>query len=301
MSLRPRIYGLAVLFSLIWTSAFVAGRFAMTSLDSDTVLALRFALTALVLLPFLRGRAWRRREVLVDGVLLGLVGYALTLDLAFRAMNHIGSSMVVIITSTAPFVTLLMAAALGIERLNVVRMAGVVIGFGGVLLICVPRIHGHVDAAGPAMAAGATLAFSIATLWTRQRARHHDPIVLTAWQAIAAGLVMLPLARLGHLADVPAAGYAAIAWLALAVSIGAVLLWLHLIRETGASTASSFLLMNPVFGLVLGHLAFGEAIGWADLPGLVLVAAGIIMTTRVAAPPPRHHAGPEPWTPLPSR
>ncbi|MFT3801608.1 MAG: DMT family transporter [Burkholderiaceae bacterium] len=283
MKLPARLYALALLFSLVWTSAFIAGKFAMNSLDAESVLALRFVLTAIVLAPMLRARRWRDPRTVVNGLILGLLGYAVTLGLAFHAMARIGSSMVVIVTSCAPFITLLLAAAIGSEVLTSKRLAGVALGFIGVLLICGPRVTAHPDAGGILMACGAALAFSLSTLWARQRTADLDPQALTFWQALGAAVLLLPGVEIGRLASVPIPAWLAIAWLALAVSIGAMLLWLYLIRTTGAATAASFHLMNPVFGLILSHLIFGEPVAWLDLPGLVLVAVGIVMTTRAPA------------------
>lgn len=285
MNLSPRLCALAVLCSLVWTSAFVAGKLAMTWLDTETLLAARFVITAAMVAPIVLQRRWRDRGAVIDGLVLGLLINVATLGMAFHAMGPIGSSMVVILTSCAPFVTLLMAVAIGIERLDARRLAGIVVGFAGVLVVCGPRVSGHADIAGLALAAGAALTFSISTLWTRQRAARHDPLVLAFWQAVAGAVVLLPFATADALPALPLAGWLSVLWLALAVSIGAMLLWMYLVHQMGASRAASLHLMNPVFGLLLGHLFFAEAIGWLDLPGLALVASGILMATRSPAGP----------------
>lgn len=285
MNLSPRLYAPAVLCSLVWTSAFVAGKLAMTWLDTETLLAARFVVTAAVLAPIALHRRRHDRRAVIDGLALGLLINVATLGMAFHAMGHIGSSMVVILMSCAPFITVLLAVVIGTERLDGRRVAGIVVGFAGVLAVCGPRVSGHADITGLALAAGATLTFSISTLWTRQRAAHHDPLVLALWQAVAGVVVLLPFATADALPALPLTGWLSIAWLALVVSIGAMLLWMYLIHQMGASRAASLHLMNPLFGLLLGHLFFAEAIGWLDLPGLLLVAGGILLATRSPASP----------------
>ena len=74
----------------------------------------------------------------------------------------------------------------------------------------------------------------------------------------------------------------AIAYLALVVTIGGMGLWLWLIRVSGAATASSYHLLNPLFAVLLSHLAFGTPIRPADGLGGGLVALGLLLVARTA-------------------
>ena len=76
---------LVALFSLVWSSAFVVAKIALVDFDPFTILALRFALAAALLLPIAMaggGGVWRR-ETIGAAALLGLLNNAAYLGLTF--------------------------------------------------------------------------------------------------------------------------------------------------------------------------------------------------------------------------
>ena len=72
----------------------------------------------------------------------------------------------------------------------------------------------------------------------------------------------------------------AIAHLVFVVTIGGMSLWLVLIRISGASTASSYHLLNPFFGVLLAYLVLGEPLRMADFIGAGLIVSGLLLTTQ---------------------
>src|SRR4030081_1931858 len=118
---------LAIAFSFLWASAFLAVKVALASSPPLFLMGSRFMVAAALLLGFaaLRGsafptgaRAWARLSV------LGLLNYALYLGIAAVALRHLSAGMGAVLASTIP---LLLAAAgfafLG-ERLSGPRPAG---------------------------------------------------------------------------------------------------------------------------------------------------------------------------------
>lgn len=73
---------------------------------------------------------------------------------------------------------------------------------------------------------------------------------------------------------------AAMAWLVVAVSWVAMIVWFWLLRCGDATRASSWFFLNPVIGLALGALLLGEPLGPLDLPGAAAVGVGIWMVQR---------------------
>jgi drug/metabolite transporter (DMT)-like permease len=61
-------------------------------------------------------------------------------------------------------------------------------------------------------------------------------------------------------------------------------LWLILIRMSGATTASSYHLLNPVFGVLLSFAVFGTAMKPADFIGAAIIAAGLALTMLASSP-----------------
>ena len=72
----------------------------------------------------------------------------------------------------------------------------------------------------------------------------------------------------------------AMAWFVLVVSVGALLLWFHLLQRGTASAASSLHFLMPPLGLLMSWAALGETLHPLDLVGIVPIALGIWLATQ---------------------
>ena len=133
---------LALVFSFLWASAFLAVKVALRSSPPLFLMGSRFLLAAAILLgvALVRGRSlpsgpgpWGRLAV------LGLLNYALYLGITAEALRHLSAGMGAVLASTIP---LLLGVAgflfLG-ERLNRARVAGLAIAFSSVVVMMYSR------------------------------------------------------------------------------------------------------------------------------------------------------------------
>ena len=272
------VAGLAVLFSLVWSSAFIAGKIALADFDPASLLTARFALSAVLLAPFAAGA--KGREAMRMGVALGALNNAAYLGLAFAALALVRPMIVVAIVSAAPFVTAALAASLGLERVAPRQLLGALIGLAGVLMVIGfdPR---EARLEGVALAAAGTLAFSAGTLLYRARGRGLSPTALNFWQSLTGAAALAPFAMAAaHPRAWPSAtGAAAVIYLAVAVTLGGMAMWFALIRLAGAARASAAHLMNPAFAAVLAALFLGAPLRAQDLVGAAVIAAGLALAT----------------------
>ncbi len=275
------------LFSALWASAFIAGKAAMVFCDPLSLLCARFAVAGLAMAVWTA--AWRgpgvfaRRDLLVDGAILGTLNHALYLGLSFAGLETVSAAMTVLIVSTAPFLTAALSVASGGPR-SIAQAAGSIVGFAGVYVVLSSRLPGDgAMAIGLGLIFLGTLAFSLGTVVYRARATHHDAVALNGVQNLVGALLLLPFA------PEPLAPYLAMsdpgfllpfAHLTIAVSIAGFLIWLALVREIGAAHASSFHLLNPVFGLMFSAAVFGTAVTATDLLGTAIVIVGLAIVIR---------------------
>ncbi|NDK37007.1 EamA family transporter [Rhodovulum sulfidophilum] len=271
-----------VIFSLIWSSAFIAGSVAIKDFDPFTLLVLRFALSALVLLPFgWVGHSLFDVEVVRHGLMLGLLNNAVYLGLSFSALRLIRPEVVIVIISSAPFVATFAATRLGLEPLSKRIIGGIMLGFVGVLVISGIATSEPPNIWGLFLATFGMLAFVAGTIIFRKKSSGLPILQTNFWQSVAGAVALLPLAAVsGHPIGAPS-GQAlfALLYLVFVVTIGGMALWLLLIRTSGASSASSYHLLNPFFGVLLAHLVLGESVRTTDFIGAVLIGIGLILTT----------------------
>ncbi len=294
----PVVVAVALLYILLWSSAFIATKIGVTHSPPLTLLAVRFLCAAVILAVLARiVRARAPRGVAAWGriAVFGLLNCALYLGLGYESLRHLSAGMGSILAATNPLMLALVAPRLLGERLTPPRIAGLVLGFGGVIFVMTGRLGGggRADTAeGMALQLAGVVCLVGATLVYKRHPPHEHPLVVNAVQLGAAGLALVPFALVGEdplrvRVDAPLAW--AFVYLVFVISIGASLLWFWLLARGEASVASAYYFLTPIFGLGLAALLLDERVGVRDLVGLVAVAAGIALIGR--AQPPRYRGG----------
>jgi drug/metabolite transporter (DMT)-like permease len=281
----------AMLFCTLWSSAFIAGKAGLASAPPLFLLTVRFlvagalmalAVTAMGVRPAARSGGpspW------LIAIVLGVLNNALYLGMSFYALQSLPAGFVVVIVSTAPILTALIAHFTLGESLTAQKIAGLMLSIAGVWLI----LHARLTGAGAPQLLGvvlvslSALSFAGGTVVYKRYAAGMPLLWVNAWSTLAGGLVLLPVTLV--LEDLAAVTWdmtllAALGHLVLAVSIGAMLLWFWLIRFVGAGRASSFHFMNPVLGVLLAWLVLNETPGWGELLGVIPVSLGVLLVVR---------------------
>lgn len=284
-------------FVLLWSTGFVGAKYGLPYAEPFTFLALRLAIAAVLLGAVAAVKDGRiTRAQLGRAAVSGLLLHALYLGGVFWAISRgtpAGVSSVVV--SLQPVLVAALAVRLLGERLVARQWAGLVVGVAGVGMVVAPGLAagtGESSVAGLGACLLALLGGTLGTLWQK---RHGDGIPLlwgTAVQYAAAAVVLgvLSAATEGQRIDWTPRFVAALVWLVLALSIGAVLLLLVLLRRGSASGVSSLYYLVPPATAVEAYLLFGERLVPLALAGIVVTCVGVALVVRkpqvTAASPP---------------
>jgi drug/metabolite transporter (DMT)-like permease len=281
-----RYTALALLFCVLWASGFVAIKIALRDAPPLSLMASRFLVAGagLLLLARARGarlpsgwREWRRLAV------LGLLNNVLYLGTTAVLLQHISAGMGAVLASTNPLVLALVAPWFLDERLTAARALGLCLSYVGVAWVMWSRIGGTDSA--PAMLVWLAAAFFLvaATILFKRWRLRADLLVVNGAQLLAGGLVLAPLALVAESVRrvrLTPALVGAQAYLVVAISMSAMLLWLWLLRHGDATRASAWFFMNPVLGLFMAALVLGEPLRAQDFLGSAVVGAGIYAVQR---------------------
>ncbi|MGW0179894.1 DMT family transporter [Nocardia sp. NPDC003345] len=276
---------LATVWALLWAGAFLATQIALRDAGPAAVVGARCVLAGLVLLALRmnRLRTLSPRSLLTLGLLglLNNIGYLLVMA---WALPHLSVGMAAVLSACTPLLVQLGSAALGQGRLSGVRLLGLCLGFGGIVVSALDRLGaGVITGTGVAAGAVAVGFLVVATLATPRLVGDTDPYLATGWQALAAGVPMIAFAMFsGTTVDLGSSLAGAVLFLALGASVVGMSLWLLLIRRAGPAGASIAQFMPPLFGVALGALVLGEEITLIEIAAVLPVAAGIVLATRPA-------------------
>ncbi|MCR0981973.1 DMT family transporter [Roseomonas populi] len=296
--MKPADLLLAAVFVLIWGSAFNAARFVVLEWPPFWALAIRFLLTAPLLLAI---AAATRSRMPAPGdrgrvALLGLLGTGGYLALSWWAMSLIPSGLVALISAATPLVVALGEAAFLRRRPSGLAWIGLALGWAGVALLGGVRLAGqlqdHAGGHGPAEALGVLLALLGAVsqaagllIFAPARGRV-DLWTASTGQSLVSAAMLLPLA-IAFGGPAPA-GASTHAWLGLAysvtvVGVGGYALLFIMLRRFPPSTAAALQLLAPPVAAVIGWAVLDEVLGWADLAGGVLTLVGLFLLFQAQA------------------
>jgi drug/metabolite transporter (DMT)-like permease len=215
---------------------------------------------------------------------LGVLGNAIYLGCTYVALRHLASGVGAIVASTNPLALALVAPWLLREPLTRTKIAGMLLGFGGVVWIMIVRTGtGSANPPDVALAFAGVLASVASTIVFKRWCADLDLRAVNALQLFAAGLVLLPLAIVfeGHPHAIWSWELIVSFWyVVLVMSLGASLLWFWLLTHGEASRVSAYYFLTPVFGLGLAALLLHEPVGVRDLGGLAAIALGISLVQR---------------------
>lgn len=192
-----------------------------------------------------------------------------------------------IIEASNSFIIVLLAIyAFRTERMTAAKAIGCAFGFGGVLLVNLDGGAGGLGFRldGEGLVFLSTFASATSSNLCKRYSVDHDPVLLSGWQFVIGGVVMLAmgLAMGGRVA--PAAAIALLVYLGF-ISAAAYSLWSATIAANDVSRVAVFGFINPVFGVILSALLLGETSVLSPalaVASLVLVSAGIIIVNRRA-------------------
>jgi drug/metabolite transporter (DMT)-like permease len=279
-------WSLLGLLSLLWGGSFFFVGVAVHALPPLTIVAVRVGVAATLLwatagVTGLSARkVWQNRGALA---LLALINNVLPFVLIVFGQTRIASGVAAILNASTPVITVLAAHLLTQdERLTPTRIAGALLGLGGVAAMIGPDLRGDGQLLAECAVLGAAVCYAVGSIYGRRfRGIGLNPIDIATGQVTAAFLILAPLALAVDAPwRLPAPGLPAIASLLAIGSASTALayvVYFRILAGAGATNVVLVTLLAPVTSVLLGTLALGEALSPRNVYGFGLIAAGLAL------------------------
>lgn len=280
-----------VVFVLLWSTGFVGARYGLPYAPPFTLLAVRMviAAAALAVMATVVRSTWpRRTDAYRQSAVIGVLLHAGYLGGVFYAISvGLPVSVTALVVCLQPVVVAILAGPTLNERLITRQWLGIALGLVGALLVITPGLlnQGSPGAYPPAAVIAVLIALCSAAAATLLQKRHGAGIAMlpgTAVQYTAAAVVLgaLALATEDTTIDWTPAFIGAMAWLIVALSIGAVLIMFWLLRVGTATGVSSLYYLVPPVTLFEAYLLFGERLSPLALAGFGLATIGVALVRQ---------------------
>jgi drug/metabolite transporter (DMT)-like permease len=298
--MRRRDVGELLLLAAIWGASFLFMRLGAGQFGAVPLSWLRVSGASLVLLPLLawRGEWCALRRHWKPIFVVGVTNSALPFALFSYALLSITASLSSIFNSASPLFAALIAWVWLSDRLSAPRIAGLVIGFAGVLGLAADRAGlGTAAEGGQALLAIlacllATIAYGFSVNFTKRYLAGVPPLALAAGSQLAAAVALaVPALALWPDTLPGAAAWLNVAALAVLCTGIAYLLYFRLIANAGPANAIAVTYLVPAFAVLWGGVFLGERPTPSMLAGCAVILLGTALATGLLPRPPRPALG----------
>lgn len=282
-------YGALAATLVLWAISFPATKVAMQAFGAGELALLRFAISSVALLAYVRAKELPLPE-LADMPRLALTGaLAVTVyQIGFNfGLAHISSGPAAVLIDTIPVWAALLSALLLRERMRAAGWAGLLIGFAGAALIAWGESsnagsnagHGFEGGGGAALLLMAAIAFAAAAVVQKPLLPKYGAPLVTAWSFIfgTLGLAWALPDLLPQVERAPRSAMFAVAFLALFPGALAYLLWNQALTRLPVALAASSLYLIPPLTFAVAWVWLGETPGAASWAGAALALAGVAL------------------------
>lgn len=298
---RPiNIFICAIIATFLWGSAFPAIKigYELFEIPSEDIASkilfagIRFTAAGIIVTIFNtvihRGLILPKKGQLKGMLLLGFIQTTLEYIFFYISLIYLSGVKGSILNSIGNFFAVILAHfCFKSDRMNITKLIGCILGFGGVVLCCIGG--GSVDMSFTFMGDGfiliAAFCFALGSVITKFITADADSVMVTGINLSFGGilLVIIGLVFGGHLSVPSFLAFAMLVYLALLSSV-AFAVWAQLLKYNPVGKISVYCFLNPVFGVILSGIFLGdEFLNINTLLALILVSLGVYIVNRPKA------------------
>lgn len=280
---HPRDWALFLVTAGIWGASFLFIAIGLDAFEPGLVTMLRVGFGTVTVWAFPAARTPIDRSDWLRVALLGLLWLAFPLTMFPIAQQWIDSSLTGMLNSAMPLLTVLVSWLVFATPTGPKRLAGVAVGFAGILMVGVPEATtAGTSAAGVALVLAAVTSYGFAVNVAGPLQRRYGALPVMARALSVACVLVMPLGLLDGAGS-------AFAWDSLvactALGVGgtgvAFVFAATLAGRVGPVRTSIITYIIPVVAIALGLVFRDETVSWVSLVGTGIVLCGAWLTTRV--------------------
>jgi drug/metabolite transporter (DMT)-like permease len=288
-----------VVVVVVWAGSFsVIKKLLDDGVAAGDIAILRYAIAA----PGFAYILWRARglpsltradaaRVLAAGLLV-VVGYHMFLNVGTR---YTTSGIAALVVALAPGLTMLLAFALGLDRISVRRVVGLAVAFTGVAIVVALGSGSELSlesAKGPLIVLGAPLSFALYNVILKPLLGRYDLLALTAATSLVGIVGLTPFVRgstVDAVADASGGEAALLLYLGVLATLLGYILWNAGLKGLGPTRAVTYAYAIPPLAVTFGAIFLDEpvtlwlAVGGALVVGGIAAAQGVQLSGRLVS------------------
>lgn len=298
---RQKALGAFLAVCIIWGTTYLGIRVTLETMPPFLMAGLRWILAASIMglplywsgRPLPPARSWGSLAVM--SFLLLVLGNGGVV----WAEQYVASGLTAVIIASNPFWMVATEALSGGERVTGRALAGLTVGFAGIVLLVWPELRGS-GANGPRFLAGilalqvACAGWALGSSWSKRHTQSHDVFVTTALQMLIAGVMFLVIGSAAgewQTLHFSTRSLSAFLYLATIGAVGGFAAYAYALKHLPVALVSLYAYVNPIIAVILGVLLLGEPFSARMAIAAIIVLVGVAI---VRSPAPARAPAPAP-------
>ena len=269
------------LVSIFWGTTWLASKKGVEHMPALQLAGIRQLLGGGIYIIFfiLRGFKWPSWNQLFRFTWMSVIMFVVSNGFGTWSVQYIPSGLGAVIGAIAPIWIALFSLVLFKDtRLNITTVIGLILGFGGILIIFYDYLDILFDAnfsLGIILGVIATMTWALGTLLTVKHARDLNPYYSVGWQMFLSGVILTAVSYITGqhipLAEIPMPAWYSITYLVVIGSIITFAAFIYALKRLPPAQASVYAYINPIVAVIIGALLNHEKLN-------LLIAGGTLVT-----------------------
>jgi probable blue pigment (indigoidine) exporter len=274
---------LLVITTGLMGSSFAVGKIGLEYVSPLMLVALRFTIAGILMAIAVKVLKRPHPSKMKEWGKIGLVGSLQTagvMGCIFLSLRTITAGESSILTFTNPLLVVVFGTVFMGMKYRLLQWLGVVMGIAGVFITLGASLD--IREIGFILGLMSAVFWAGATLVMKQWGKSFDTWVMTAYQMLFGGLILLVTSVLFESVKVvvTSTSILIIFWLAIMASIVQFAIWFYLLQKEDPAKVSSFLFLAPLFGVMTGWLLLKEQLHLSTVIGGSIILAGIYLVNK---------------------
>ena len=276
-----------ILFAILWASASAATKIGLQSAQPFVIAVTRFFIAAIIMLfiahVVLKERIPQRQEWKQIAI-YGILNISIYLGLYVIGMLYVSAGLGTLSVGTNPVLISIIAAIWLKQPVKRATIISLLLCTAGIVVAAYPLLkNSYATPQGLLILFISMLSYSAgAVYFSKNKWNGLHILTINGWQTLLGGIFLLPFLFIFYdgnknVYDIKSIG--GILWLAIPVSIGAVQLWLYLLKDNPVK-ASFWLFLCPVFGFIIAAVMLNEPISFYTFIGVAMVIGGLYIVQK---------------------
>ena len=285
---RTLVSSIPFIFVFLWSTGFIAAKYALPFIEPFTLLFIRMTLTIavfLLLCVFYRVK-WLSVRQAGHQMVTGILVHGAYLGGVFAAIKWgMPAGISAIVVGVQPVLTACLGWCYFGDHLRPKQWLGLGLGLAGVITVLLNTGQQEsVTLTWPAIVAAlsALVGISLGTVYQKRFGGEVNLLAGSLWQYVSAALLMAVLAWGFESGDVvwDIQLILALGWLVFGLSVTAILLLMYMIREGETTKVASYFYLVPPVASIEAWLLFGESLTFLGITAIAATVLGVYLVIK---------------------